>query len=240
MEFFTDTYEEPVPRGERLARVDTETTDAQHLTRGRPKNGRFPYQSNHPKHGVVQRVMRSFGHNNLPNIIGRFFPRRDDRETYAFYCASMLMLLKPWRNIETDLKSSTQTWESAFDDFMVNAPRKYRNILSGIQFFHECESSAKTKRSEEDIETEPKNGGRTEIEDDNDDAMEEDFLEVEEELYSEERLTNLMANATPQREVLHGRIAVEIAKHAHIFPEDASQWSVDPTKVGNATGDDFE
>ena len=147
LEFFTDTYEEPVTRRERLARLEKESTDTLHSNRGRPKNGRFPYQSNHPKHGMVQRVMRSFGHNNLPNIIGRFFLRRDDQETYSFYCASMLMLLKPWRNIEDDLKSPTQTWESAFDEFMVHAPRRYRNILSGIQYFHECESSAKAKRS---------------------------------------------------------------------------------------------
>ncbi|KAG6369149.1 hypothetical protein JVT61DRAFT_1408 [Boletus reticuloceps] len=54
----------------------------------------------------------------------------------------MLMLLKPWQDIATDLKQPAQTWESAFEMFLSTASHEIRHILSGIQYFHECESSA--------------------------------------------------------------------------------------------------
>ncbi|KAG1866095.1 hypothetical protein F4604DRAFT_1585958 [Suillus subluteus] len=72
---------------------------------GRPRNARVQYLSTHPKYGVRQRIICSQGHNTLPNFIGRYFPRQDDPDIYDFYCASMLLLLKPWRDIATDLKS---------------------------------------------------------------------------------------------------------------------------------------
>jgi len=102
-----------------------------------------PYLPTHPKAKQKQRIIQAQGHNNLPNFIGHYFPQRDDPYKHTFYCASMLMLLKPWRNIETDLKLPTQTWESAFEMFLSTAPRKTRHIVSGIQYFHECESSAR-------------------------------------------------------------------------------------------------
>src|ERR1700722_8779467 len=108
--FFVDTYEKPISQRE----LQKETREISLLASngpGRPPHDRFRYLPNHPKHKVIQRIKRMIGHNNLPNIIGRYFPRRDDPDTYQFYCASMLLLLKPWRNIETDLKSPSQTWE---------------------------------------------------------------------------------------------------------------------------------
>jgi PIF1-like helicase len=182
--------------------------------------------------------MRTPGHNNLPNIIGRFFPRRDERETYPFYCASMLLLLKPWRNIDTDLKSPMQTWESAFDDFMQDIPRKYRNMLSGIQYFHECETSAKDKRTKEDMESEIYESGDARDDEAGGSELEEDTVDVEE-IFTEEGLAAMEAAATPWRELLHARLAVEIAKQARIFPKDTSQWDVGPVKVHNAGGDDL-
>ena len=87
-------------------------------------------------------VIRGPGHNNLPNFIGQYFPPRDDPDQYPFYCASMLMLLRPWRNIEMDLKKATQSWEAAFEEFLETAPANTKDILSGIQYYHQCRSSA--------------------------------------------------------------------------------------------------
>jgi hypothetical protein len=237
LEFFTDTYEEPVPRQQRRTLI--KTSSIARIARGRPRNDRVPYQREHPKYGLVQRVMRSFGHNNLTNFIGRFFPRRDEEDTYPFYCANMLLLLKPWRNINTDLKLSTQTWESAFDDFMSVARRNHQNILSGIQYFHDCESSAKEKRSEAETQAElddgwaPGNNG-------DDFEQEADAGGNQEHLFTEEGLQILTDAAIPWREALHARVAVELAKRAHIFPENDDQWDVDSARIGNATGDDLQ
>ncbi|KAF8076843.1 hypothetical protein FPV67DRAFT_1383733, partial [Lyophyllum atratum] len=81
----------------------------------------------------------------LPNFIGRYFPRCDDPENYSFYCACMLMLLKNWRDLQMDLKSAEETWEQAFNTF-ISSPeaqrKRLQDILSGIQYFHACESAA--------------------------------------------------------------------------------------------------
>ena len=54
----------------------------------------------------------------LPNVVGPWFPRRDGEEsTKPFYYASMMALLKPWRDLQA-LKNYDDEWESVFDRFM--------------------------------------------------------------------------------------------------------------------------
>jgi len=69
----------------------------------------------YPKVTIVQWTLRSHGHCNLPNFVGRWFPRSDDEETRGFYCVSMLALPKPWRNLGKNLG---QTWETVSDHFL--------------------------------------------------------------------------------------------------------------------------
>ena len=147
-DYFVDTYEKPITARDRRDQTQERASSPASTNLGRPPHERYSYLPNHPKHKSMQRIERMIGHNNLPNFIGRFFPRRDDLESHSFYCASMLLLLKPWRDIRTDLKTSQQSWEEAFEEFMSAAPLKYKNILSGIQYFHECESSAKEQRTD--------------------------------------------------------------------------------------------
>ncbi|KAJ3911854.1 hypothetical protein F5877DRAFT_21793, partial [Lentinula edodes] len=77
----------------------------------------------------------------LPNFIGKYFPRRDDPASYPLYCAAMLLLLKPWRNIANDLKRPTETWEEVFKEFVETCPKQNIDIMSGIQYYYECESA---------------------------------------------------------------------------------------------------
>ncbi|KAK6977806.1 hypothetical protein R3P38DRAFT_2581092, partial [Favolaschia claudopus] len=77
---------------------------------GRPKGMRSRYQATHPAYKHKQRAVRSRGHNNLLNFIGKYFPRRDDPDNQEFYFACMLVLLKPWRNLRTDLRTVDQSW----------------------------------------------------------------------------------------------------------------------------------
>ena len=98
IEFFVNSYE-----------VDRQPQDEPNALlkgcgkrRGRPRHERVPYFPDHPMHMQRMRMLRIPTHNTLPNFIGRPFPRRDDPEEYEFYCASMLMLLKPWRNLAED------------------------------------------------------------------------------------------------------------------------------------------
>src|ERR1700721_1880275 len=139
--------------------------------------------------------MRTIGHNNLPNIIGRWFPRRDERESHSFYCASMLLLLKPWRSIESDLKLPDQSWEEAFDEFMLTTSRTYRTLLSGIQYFHDCETSAKEHRDSENESLYQSVPMQLDEEDETEAGQE--YVHTVKEAITEEGLGGLMAENGP-------------------------------------------
>ncbi|KIL59323.1 hypothetical protein M378DRAFT_85203, partial [Amanita muscaria Koide BX008] len=86
--------------------------------------------------------MRSPNHRILPNFIGQSFPRRDDPTIAHFYSACMLMLLKPWRDLQNDLKETSQTWTESFHQFLQSATDRAKLIVSGIQYFHDCDTAA--------------------------------------------------------------------------------------------------
>ena len=129
IQFFTNTYKSKIWRTE----TDNDE-DQDHIKRGHPKHKRVPYKPDHPKASSVQRIIRGKGHNNLPNFIGASFPDPNDSESANLYCASMLMLLKPWHDIH-ELKKQDQTWVAAFEEFQSNASKEVpwytrRNPLS--------------------------------------------------------------------------------------------------------------
>jgi hypothetical protein len=58
----------------------------------------------------------------------------------------MLALLKPWRDIGS-LKMEGETFEDTFATFIAGAPIAVQNIITNIQYFHDCADQA--KREEE-------------------------------------------------------------------------------------------
>ena len=226
VDFFTDTYEVEITRADRAAELVSEDI---HRGPGRPRNTRVRYLTTHPKSATVHRIIRSAGHRNLPNFLGRWFPRSDDTEIYDFYCACMLLLLKPWRDITTDLKTTTETWASAFEEFCVSASKKEHRIMSGIQYFHECESAAHA----EDVQPYPHT---TPADQNSDDELGVDHIPITQGL-SEEGLALLKTEAISLREEQHGRMAIEIAKHLGIFRNDQSAWLIGESTPANATED---
>jgi len=237
LRFFVNTWEDDVRKeGRQPESLDSDMTD-QHRRPGRRPNQRVPHLSDHPNHSKKVRVMRSSGHNTLPNFIGRYFPRRDDPTIYTFYCACMLMLLKPWRDV-IDLKSSVQTWEEAFKDFVSTAPKKELDVMTGIQYFYECESAAQ-QSPENDADIPSSGEPRRHRPNDVEYEPGEDIPDLDE-FFSEAGLASLIASQTPFREESHGRIAVELAKQARIFSEDNSTWTVQQDHaLANATGADI-
>ena len=220
VDFFMDTYETEITKADR--KVEAASEDI-HRGPGHPRNQRVQYLVTHPKAASVHRVIRCQGHRNLPNFLGRWFPRNDDPDIYDLYCACMLVLLKPWRNLTTNLKSHTETWTSAFEEFRTSASPKVRRILSGIQYFHECESAAHTDDSQPFPDVIPADQTM-------DDESGIDHISNSRG-FSEEGLALLKAEAIPLREELHGRAAIEIAKHLGIFQNDQSVW---PINRGNS------
>ena len=229
VEFFTDTYETEITKADREAELVSE--DA-HRGPGRPRNPRVRYLATHPKSATVHRVIRCRGHRNLPNFLGRWFPRNDDPDIYDFYCACMLVLMKPWRDLTTDLKSHTETWTSAFEEFRATASPEVRRMLSGIQYFHECESAAHTDNPQSYPHL-------TRADQPSDEESGIDHI-PNSPGFSEEGLALLKAEAIPLREEQHGRMAIEIAKHLGIFRNDQSAWLVNQGNApANATEADL-
>ena len=232
LDFFVDSYEVEIPKGEREKPARVAATEGDECRGpGRPRNTRVKYLALHPKAKSAHRVLRSQGHRNLPNFVGRWFPRSDDGETRAFYCACMLALLKPWRDLGKDLKQSKQTWEEAFVDFLEGASWKEKRVVSGLQYFHECSSAAATN----DVDSTFAQQLARQAEDG--DLDDEGVSPLGEEL-TEEGLAELKAAAVPYREHLHGVLAIEVAKRAKIFHDELSSWSNATTSLPRIADDD--
>jgi len=233
LDFFVDTYETEIPVGERHKTTNTPARDGdEHRGPGRPRNTRVKYLPTHPKADNVQRILRTLGHRNLPNFIGRWFPRSDDEETKPFYCASILALLKPWRDLGNDLKQPGQTWERAFDGFLGDASWKEKRVISGLQYFHECASAAATTDSHDSAFAQQLSHEVEEGHPDDKDLPPGGL--------SEEGLAELKAASIPYREELHGLLAIEVARRAKIFNNDVSSWPSAATEPPrNATDDDL-
>jgi hypothetical protein len=110
------------------------------------------YFANHPRFGTHIRTARLENHNSLPNIVGTWLPRRDgDEDSKAYYYASMLAFLRPWRDLRF-LKDESESWEDAFNAYMKNANQRDRDVIAGCQYYYDSRSAMKT--SDIDIEDE--------------------------------------------------------------------------------------
>ena len=226
-DFFVNTYEAEITKSDREKENSGEDS---YRGPGRPRNTRVRYLSDHPKASSLHRIIRSHGHRNLPNIIGRWFPRNDDPEVFDYYAASMLLLLKPWRDPQTDLKSPDETWTVALNVFRETAPKSALRALSGIQYFHECALAAQQNTVPSAV---------VHLVEDEDEELEDESPDLGSGIsLSEEGLATLKAEATPLREEIHGRMAIEIARHTGIFHNEESSWGITSAAgPSNATND---
>lgn len=117
------------------------------------------------------------------------------------------MLLKPWCNLETDLKGPNQSWEDAFDEYMASpqAARKgYQWLLSGIQYYHNSESSAyQNHRGQETLAQGP-HEHEEHMFDDKDANPNDTTLMDEDSLYSPAALASAITSQESLNEALHG------------------------------------
>ena len=240
--FVANTYEESIPKSQKTPTdvpLDDEpgpTGDSMQVRkRGRPRNDRVNYLARHSKSKVLTRVIRTPGHNVIPNIVGRFLPRRDDPDTYDFYCASMLALLKPWRSLQ-DIGNKDGTWKEQLTEFLASAPKRIHDILAGIQYYYDSSDSAQKVsqnshgNSRPNDEDELQQLDSTQVTAGRQDEFDKGHTEI-----TEEDLNRLIAAQAPWRELEHGRHAIEVAKSAHIFHNDVSAWEVNILPVGKAT-----
>jgi len=145
----------------------------------------------------------------------------------------MLVLLKSWRDLNTDLKSPTESWEASFEAFCSSATPRVRRALSGIQYFHECESAAQKDSASSHPYQVPAESQTL----DNESGT--DHIPRPQE-FSEEGLLLLKEANVSLREELHGRMAIELARHLGIFDNERDEWPVSQHATpSNATQEDL-
>ncbi|KAF7318390.1 ATP-dependent DNA helicase [Mycena chlorophos] len=112
---------------------------------GRPPSQRVPYREGSRR--TRCRVVRNSKQEVNLHFIGRWFPRDDDASR-EYYCAQMLLLLHPWRELH-EIPGNHRTFDAAFREFLESATREHHRILENIKYFYECSDRATQRRDEE-------------------------------------------------------------------------------------------
>ena len=140
-EFVMNTYEETV----RDVDITNEGTHTTQSILGRPRKIRIPYLAEANKPNKC-RMQRAPGHEMLPRFIGRWYPRNNDPNgDNELHGASMLLLLKSWRNL-TDLNKDGQSFQQSLAEFVLSASEAQKDMIENIQYYHDCWDVAQKRR----------------------------------------------------------------------------------------------
>ncbi|EAU82018.2 ATP-dependent DNA helicase PIF1 [Coprinopsis cinerea okayama7 len=236
-DFILGTYEESIPASRARQAADDlqpddgsdddsdpphdidlpeETTGARP---GRPCNTRVPYLPD-AKKPKKWRVVRSRGHETLPRFVGRWPPPNDEPAKRPLYTASMLLLFRPWRDVD-GLVGGYDSLEEAFQSFLASCSERDRTVMENIQFYHKSARDARqdalqalgdqshfaegwgegdAPRSQQEREREQA-------------ALQELFEEV-----TEDHIVAAERSHLPEREVRYAENAIKIARNAGILP----------------------
>ena len=235
LQFVVDTWEtEFKPNRESNA---GESTGAP--TIGRPRHARARYQNGHPKADTAQRVRRAMGHNVLPNIIGPFLPRNDHPETFNYYCAFMLILMKPWRDVR-DIQIENQSWAVSFGSFMLSASKRHQNIISAAQYYYQCQDAA-SREQQQEMDGAPLVGPGFQAIDSEEVESEHDPVVIPLPPPTEAELEALIFDNLPAKEIKNGTDAVAIARTRGLLGQIHPQESaLNNREVKKATREDIE
>ena len=118
---------------------------------GRKRNVRGCYLESHPRYETHECLQRSKNHNYMPNVIGRWFPRRDVVDDEDFYFASLLSLLRPWRDLQ-QLCREGRTWREEGLNFLEMATTEQRDVIAGMQYYYDSKHAAQYRNDEGDDE----------------------------------------------------------------------------------------
>ena len=232
LDFMMNTYEGNKDGGTENEGEIGDGNEPNGRRRGRQMNERVDYLPEGKK-GNRCRIIRSNGHETLPRIVGKWFGRDDSElelERNQYY-ASMLLLLKPWTDLQK-LKADNESFETSFKVMVAEGNEKIHRVLHNIQYYYECEDGARARREEE--RKNPGSSGRQmelEVE-----LGEADLIEYEEEgskyedglrVITEEEIELARITKTAPRERLSAEAAIWQAFDSGIFTnnDDSSvEW----------------
>jgi len=183
----------------------------------RPRNQRFYYRKGSGREQQF-RVKRSAGHETMPDIIGKWFPRNDESTEYPLYAACILVFLKPWRVLQ-DIKGTSATFAEEFTRFMTSADQHTKRIIQNIQYFHECSDGA-SKRRQQGFRSGQEDSFQEiqQDEESDDEAVDEDMV-VSNVEYTEADVERAREEGRPARDILYADVAIRIAEECGIFSD---------------------
>jgi hypothetical protein len=223
LDFFLNTYDAPLVTND----MDNSLRWKSHI--------RVPYRASSGRSKYC-RVLRHEKHETIPYFPGPWLPRRNEKQTYPLYCASMLALFQPWRSL-ADLKPAHLTFEIAFDTFAATASVEVLKIIDNIQYFYDCSDQARERRVNRSFDSAWKTSSAETTHDDDEDD-EENIDDVSDEtltddesctqLITESDIENALQDCHSTRELLYADVAINIAEDFGIFNDDAVQVATCP------------
>ncbi|KAB5588280.1 Vacuolar membrane-associated protein IML1 [Ceratobasidium theobromae] len=232
LSFIVDTWETNLSGGSGTGTLNSR--------RGAPQHIRVKYLEDHPKANSKQRILRAHNHNALPNIVGSWLPRNDDLDQYDFYCASMLALLKPWRRL-TDLEIKGQPWAVAFGTFLLSATKRQFDLLSGAQYYYQCRDAAEDERDSQNSYGERSDGSTPASDEIELDASIEEMAIPGGGPITEQDIEDLEKAKQRGPEATHGAMAVGIARHVGLLPQNLTEgWEVAAADYHRTTNEDIQ
>ena len=246
LEFMLETYEDS--KDTKKEDIGSSDLPDNELPRsrgpGRPLSTRIPYQDEAGK-GKRCRIKRSHGHETLPRIVGKWFCRSDNESEQDLFRGSMLMLLKPWRNL-TELKNPTETFEDAYNTFISQANEKSRRVVANVQYYYECLDGAKAERRKTSPRTDQTwpddiNKGNIDIEVDDEEEIEDIYEAVtsEPKAITDDDIERARIMKTLARDRLYAESAVALGYDFGIFdePDGSTKFTIAARKMQDDEGD---
>lgn len=158
------------------------------------------------------RVMQKDRHETMPEFIGKWFPKREERETYS---AWMLTMLAPWRNI-VDLCPDRCNIVDQFDLFLASTSDQNRRFITNSQYFHESMDSASRREKEGACKEQPILG-LEDIMGVEDHAIEDVDAPAYPQIFMEKDVEVALAKEFTQDLLLYAKVGMNIAEEAGIF-----------------------
>ncbi|KAF5336919.1 hypothetical protein D9611_002865 [Ephemerocybe angulata] len=190
----------------------------------RRTKGYLSYADSHPQKdsfGITYDLRRM--DTVIPSIVGPFLPRKDS-EDVDYYGCTMLTLFAPWRS-GMDLKSSDETWATAFENYTFL--ERHSAVIRNMNIRYECYDTR------DDYHAQMKSRAaalQREMEDDEGELPE--FDEYAEEGDDSGMLDGELAGEWSQRK--HGQmVEVEGVLHSAGWATDISVHPADPSDAGS-------
>ena len=243
LDFMLETYE--ITRESKETQTMNDNTSEQmpeNRGPGRPLSTRVPYRDGAGKKKGC-RIIRQPGHETLPRFVGKWFCRSDDEAERDLFRGSMLMLLKPWRNLH-EIKTATESFETAYERFMLQADNKCKRVVANVQYFYECSDAAKADRLKAQTYGERDQSGQPRNDPENDENVENvgelgvGNARILEEI-TEDDIERASLMRFHPRERLYGESAVALGYDVGFFNEDDRNVTVEK-ETRKVHGDEHE